>query len=491
MSETEPTGAEPTDVERTDAGPGRRRSPLAVSLVAAAVLAAGGGTYLAVAAAGGERGGTENAAVADGRGGGPGLSPAPSPSPSGGETAPGIAPGEPDPSGGMYRVAGPLPKGPEKAHAYRPQGAADLDDVQRLARLLGVPGTPQRDDAGWRIGPQKDGTGPILRVNREAPATWSYDAGGPVTDNCPKGAKKCPPGSPTGKPVGEEAAKKAAAPVLTALGLDDARLDASQVMDAVRVVNADPVVAGFPTFDWATGIRVGPGGEVVGGSGRLLEPVKGPSYPVMSAEQAVRELNESVAHRGRIGGCATPVPHDGPGRAMGGDGTADSPTGTDPGGRCEPSAGSATPPATVTIHGAVFGLAGQLEKGRQALVPSWLFDAQRADGERYRFAFPAVPVEKLAPEPGEPGATHTRVDRYAATDRTLTVWFTGGVCSRYTVRAEETPTEVRVRVYETPIELDRICIAIAVDLSDTVTLREPLGDRKVVDAVSGEAVPRR
>lgn len=44
----------------------------------------------------------------------------------------------------------------------------------------------------------------------------------------------------------ETAAKKAAVPVLKALGQDDAKLDASELMGAVRVVNADPKVGACP-----------------------------------------------------------------------------------------------------------------------------------------------------------------------------------------------------------------------------------------------------
>ncbi|WP_236240932.1 hypothetical protein [Streptomyces sp. CC228A] len=398
-------------------------------------------------------------------------------------------------------MEGTLPDGPDKAYTYRPKGSVDADDVARLADLLGVAGTPVEEHGGWHVGPQKDGSGAVLRVDAQAPATWTYHVGGPVTDNCPKGKKACPPdGGRPGKPVGEDAAKRAAAPVLEGLGLDDARLDASQVMDGVRVVNADPVVAGLPTYDWSTGIRVGAAGAVVGGSGRLLEPVRASEYPVMTAQEAVRELNEAVGHRdGRIGGCATPVPNGGPqapdvmggaAEPAGAEPGATNPGGTDPAAPCEPGGTPLPPKERVTIRGAAFGLAGQLEKGAPALVPAWLFDAERENGERYRFAYPAVPVERLAPEPGEAGG-HLRVDRYEARDRTLTVWFTGGVCSRYTVRAEETATQVKVRLYETPVELDRACIALGVDLSDTVTLRAPLGDRQVVDAVTGEPVPRK
>ncbi|MCH0541637.1 hypothetical protein I3F58_19130 [Streptomyces sp. MUM 203J] len=495
-----------------DVTPGRRRSPLAVSMIAAAVLlAGGGGTYLAVAAAGGDRGeaagGAGNAAVSDSRGA------APPPSATDGDGIrepgkPGIAPGEPDPGGAAYQVRGTLPDGPGKAYTYRPKGSVDADDVARLARLLGVEGTPRKEALGWRVGPQKDGTGAVLRVDAEAPATWSYHVGGPASDDCPKGKRACPPdgGTRSGQPVSEAAAKKAAAPVLKGLGLEKARLDATQVTDSVRVVNADPVVAGLPTFDWSTGIRVGAGGELVGGSGRLLDPVKGSEYPVMSAEEAVRELNDSVGYRSRIGGCASPVPHEEPKAPDAPQApdvprpgsepnypdvmTGTGPSGTDPAVPCEPGSGSPVPPKErVTIRGAAFGLAGQLEKGAPALVPAWLFDAERENGERYRFAYPAVPVEKLAPEPERQNG-HLRAERYEAEGRTLTVWFLGGACSRYTMRVEETATQVKVRLYGTPVELHRACIALAVELSDTVTLKAPLGDRKVVDAVTGEPVPR-
>ncbi len=72
----------------------------------------------------------------------------------------------------------------------------------------------------------------------------------------------------------ETAAKKAAVPVLKALGQDDAKLDASELMGAVRVVNADPKVGGLPTYGWTTGVQVGPDGQVVGGNGQLKTPVE-------------------------------------------------------------------------------------------------------------------------------------------------------------------------------------------------------------------------
>ncbi len=98
------------------------------------------------------------------------------------------------------------------------------------------------------MGSVKDGAEPNLRVGRNAPGTWTFSTSLPGTDNCPRG-KACKPSGPgtvdpaDTEPVGEEAAKKAAAPVLKAVGQDDAKLDASQLMGRVRVVNAEPRVA--------------------------------------------------------------------------------------------------------------------------------------------------------------------------------------------------------------------------------------------------------
>lgn len=64
------------------------------------------------------------------------------------------------------------------------------------------------------------------------------------------------------------------------------------------------------------------------------------------------------------------------------------------------------------------------------------------------------------------------------------------MCSTYTVKAEEQPDRVTVRIVEKS-DPERVCIMIAKDFTKTVTLEKPLGDRPVVDAASGEAVPRR
>ncbi|MFJ8646565.1 hypothetical protein ACIRNI_10625 [Streptomyces sp. NPDC093546] len=473
MSSTEP--------EPTQDTPRRGRSPLVVASVAAAVLlAGGGGAYFATSASDGGR-----AAPGTGR-------TAPPPLALDGHTegsGPGIAPGEPDPNGVVYRAGGALPDGPDAAHVHRARGTVGADEVARLARALGMSGAPRPDGTAWKVGPEKDGSGAVLQVEKEAPGTWSFGAA-PAGDDCRKGPS-CPSGGQTawgGDPVGEDAAKKAAAPVLKALGQDDAKLDATQLMGAVRVVNADPVVGGLPTYGWTTGIQVGPDGQVVGGSGRLKEPVEGDEYPVIGAEEALKLLNSGSSDEGGagIGGCATPAPLEGEPKAA-------------PEVGCAPEQKPAK--ETVTIGKAVFGLAAHTVEGRPALVPSWLFDVEpKGDARPFTITYPAVAPKHLAPAP-KPSPTQPAVPEQSArqvesyrTDgsgRKLTVTFWGGVCSTYTAKAEESDALVKVTVVESPAQPERYCIAMAQEQTVTVSLERPVGERRVVDAASGEAVPRK
>ncbi|MFF8292023.1 hypothetical protein ACF068_22725 [Streptomyces sp. NPDC016309] len=528
MSSTEPEPA----AEPTQDTPRRRRSPLAVASVAAAVLiAGGGGAYFATVASEGDARsdgvpaaeGTRPPPLAlDGHtesGPGPGTPPG---------TGPGIAPGEPDPSGVVYRAAGPLPKGPGSAHVYRPEGTVGADEVARLAKALGVTGTPVAAGSAWKVGPDKDGSGAVLHVDRQAPGTWTFGTS-PAGDDCVKG-KECPstsattpdgstgtpPGGTGGRPVSEAAAKAAAGPVLEALGQRDAELDATQLMGSVRVVNADPVVGGLPTYGWSTGVQVAPDGTVSGAGGRLKAPARSHEYPVIGAAAALERLNSGagdgrVGTGGDIGGCATPAPLEGPGSPSGPAAKDSDPAakGADPAAPAVPCGPDRVPPAkdTVTVSRAVFGLAAHYAAGRPALVPSWLFEVAPKGGARpFTITYPAVAPEYLTPAPAPltprpepsaapgtpgPGKAPRQVESYSMDGRILTARFWGGVCSTYTVKAEQNGSQVKLKVVEKPVEPGRVCILIAKELTGTVTLDQPLGERQVVDAASGERVPRR
>ncbi|MFD6282114.1 hypothetical protein ACFWFI_42150 [Streptomyces sp. NPDC060209] len=466
----------------------RRRSPLAVASVAAAVLLAGGGAAYWASTASGD-GGTDAGRAASGDSSPPLLALDRTDSPSG--QPPGIAPGEPDPhgSGVVYRASGELPDGPGSAAVHRAGGTVTAAEVARLAKALGVKGTPHTDGTGWKVGSDGDGSGPVLKVTKQAPGTWTfarYGSGGP--DAC-ESARTCAKqgGTPTtDSPVSEKAAKAAAVPVLKAVGQDDAALDADQLMGSVRVVNADPVVGGLPTYGWSTGIQVGAEGEIVGGSGRMKGLEKGDTYPVTGADEALKQLNAESRRTAEpdIGGCATAEPLEGDPSAPKTDcGTRDG-----------------TPPATtVTVEKAEFGLAAQYADGEQILVPSWLFSVRpEGGGPGNTVVQVAVDPDHLARESTRPSPTPTKdpggagagITSYSADGRTLEVTFWGGVCSTYSARASEDSTTVRVTVTESKPDPGKACIMIAKELTRTVTLDAPLDGRKVVDAGSGETVPR-
>ncbi|MGW3109447.1 hypothetical protein [Streptomyces sp. NPDC001100] len=460
----------------------RSRSPLVIASVAAAVLlVGGGGASLASSSSSSGGSGDGTGSAASGAGGTPpalaldGYA-------TGGTN--GIASGEPNPYGETYKAQGTLPAGPGSAAVYSPEGAVRKDDVARLAKALGVVGTPVAEGQYWKVGGQ-DGSGPSLQVNKAAPGLWTFNRYAPGTDNCTD-TLKCAqdPGTSATDPVSVTVAKRAAAPVLKAVGQDDAKVDASQLMGAQRVVNAEPVVGGLPTHGWTTGLTVSAQGEVVGGSGQLAAPMKGDVYPVLSAQKTLALLNAAPGtdHRMGIGGCASPVPLKD---------RLEAPCGSS-------TAGSATPAqAAATVEHAVFGLAAHSVGGKQTLVPSWLFEVrQSGTQDSFTVTYPAIDPKYLV-SAGTPTPTPTstataaphdvKADGYSADGKNLTVTFTGGVCADYKVAASESPDKVTVTVTATPWP-DKVCIMIAKFYHRTVELKAPLGDRKVVGS-DGKEIP--
>ncbi|WP_323177882.1 hypothetical protein [Streptomyces sp. NBC_00083] len=485
-----------------------RRSPLVLAAAAVAVLAAGGGgAYWATTASSSGGGGTAGKDGAppplalDSAPGGGGAG-----SGGGGNGGNGIAPGEPDPNGVVYRASVKLPGGPGEASVYQPHGTVSEADVHRLAQALGVDGAARLEGGTWKVGATKDGSGPTLTVSQKAPGTWSFARfGSGGTDNCPKG-KMCPMhttgadtgadtgGDTGGAPVSEQAAKAAAAPVLKALGEDDAKLDAKEVLASARVVNADPVVGGLPTYGWTTGIQVGSNGQVVGGSGQLKTLDKGATYPVIGADQTLAQLNGQGGERPKSKDCTGPVPLDGQptkGRLP-----------SDPQGNIQQPCKQPTP-STMTIDGAVFGLAAQSVGGVQTLVPSWLFQVKPDAGQAFTITAPAVappyvtkptgaPVPKPSGSATTPGAHGQALKSYAlAPDgRTLDVTFWGGVCSTYTATADESGDGVRVTVTGQVKDAKKMCITLAKQQTVPVELHQSLGARKVIDADTGKELPK-
>ncbi|MFJ2743926.1 hypothetical protein ACIO3O_30230 [Streptomyces sp. NPDC087440] len=483
--------------QQTQDGPRRRIPLVTASVVAGVLLVGGGGAYWASAA--GDGGAPSSP-------GAPGGSPPPLSLGSGtdatsggtgtGAGPTGIAPGEPDPNGRgpvVYKAPGTLPKAPATAPVYRAQGAVGADEVARLAKALGVEGTPRLTGGSWTVGALPDGTGSQLRVTQRAPGTWTFarhsrpDGTGSV--DCLRG-KQCT----SGTPVSEEAARKAAAPVLAALGLDGAKLDATQVLGGSRVVNADPVVDGLPTYGWTTGIPVGPDGSVVGGSGNLKSLGKGAAYPTIGADRAIELLNRAGRWtRPDIGGCADPVPV----REKETAGATKEPG--PPVGKILPCEPRKNPQRTVNVASATFGLAVQYADGQQMLVPSWLLRVeQEGGGAAGTVTYPAVdpkfltspePPRKDSPTPAPGTIPDRKVETYTTDGRKLTLTFWGGVCSEYAAKAVEDGGTVKVRVVESNPDPDRICIAIAKKLTASVELSRPVDGRQVVGE-DGRAVPK-
>lgn len=467
----------------------RRRSRLAVVSVAAAVLVAGGGgAYWASTAA---NGGSQGAGSA-GRDGSPQpLALDAYAAPAGHD---GIAVGEPDPNGdGRYVADGKLPDGPDEAPVYRTDARVTEAEVARLAKALDVSGSPRADHGYWKVGGAKDGGGPVLRVTQKGPGSWSYHRyGTPGGDTCvhppgagPKADKSCPTyregdSKKSGddksgddkagdKAVSEKKAKRAAEPVLKALGLAEAKLDASGRYGAVRMVNADPVLDKLPTQGWTTSLQVGADGRLTGGNGALSAPKEDDSYPLISAEQALKKLNAMAPKSGPNGS------------------------------------------GKVTVKSVTFGLASHSVEGRRALVPSWLFTTEPtgANGVPATLPYPAVKPEfikkkadtggetpgqgRKQSEPGTPGrgSKADDISSYSADGKTLTLRFWGGVCSTYSVSAEETSKRVTVEIENKPKHPGQACILMAKEMTKKVTLDKPLDGRKVVDKSTGEKVPAR
>ena len=92
-------------------------------------------------------------------------------------------------------------------------------------------------------------------------------------------------------------------------------------------------------------------------------------------------------------------------------------------------------------------------------------------------------------DPGDIAASKRRVTSYSADGRKLDVRFWGGVCGTYAASAAESGGAVRITVTESKPESKKPCIMLAKEMTRTVTLDTPLGDRKVIDAATGETVP--
>ncbi len=92
---------------------------------------------------------------------------------------------------------------------------------------------------------------------------------------------------------------------------------------------------------------------------------------------------------------------------------------------------------------------------------------------------------------GEPAPVKLPAIGYQSQGSTLTVYFFGGTCDTYGLKADESKAgEVDVRVVITqPAPRGRECPALVKRNSVTADLNHPLAGRKVVDLATGQDVP--
>lgn len=414
---------------------------------------------------------------------------------------------------GAYTLSGPLPTGtPKDGRAYSlPGGFADGRVVTRLASALDLPAPVTGKDSwtsrgltvsaasgqAWWWSPCFSPDGSVSNA-RDAVCAVSIESGPASSGAATAGAPPCPvpppgqqvidcgtlPPAPTVEaslpPTPATAAvRAAAAPVLAAIGID---------MTAARVqtypgggsVTVDPTVDGLETVGLSTSIGVDGTGAIISASGWLSVPGAGDSYPLISAKKAFDRLPSSP----RMMLC--PVGPDGKG---------------------------CTEPKPQQVTGAHLGLSvAPLEKDALALLPTWLFDVKGQDSPVTAIAVDPSYLDTGDPSgtatadpgvvpPGEPSSTDPSTRRGVAitawspskADSAVTVHYTTDGCGLTDVGADvkEDATTVYVALRGTGPGPGTACTEIAQLQTYDVALHAPLGDRAVVDANSGQPVPRQ
>jgi hypothetical protein len=402
---------------------------------------------------------------------------------------------------GRITVSGRLPDGPSRSPVYRfGTSGVSTASIATLAHALGVdPAVVARSvpDQGQR--------GPVLVVGRGPAVAWRFaraDAGmcvgalpgedfGDVASGC---AYATQPGTPVPVPPSRAQAIAAARPVLTAVGLDVGTARVEQGAPGTLAVWVDPVVGGQASQGLSTDIEVDRAG-VVSGSGWLGAPVAGRGYPLISAREALRQLE------------AMPVPMI----------------------ACPQTESATAMPICGGIRevtGATLGRTLQWDTDRPVLVPSWFFGVRGSSVPVAVVAidpkYLAAPRSRVDPgpsgsgggstggvEPGSPGTgkpavpqptevppapPSSRFDSVSPTSggTALAVTFTGGVesCYHYRVVAKEASDRVALVLVEN--RTTDVCDEMAQIYRRTVVLQQALGARQVVDGGTGEVLyPRR
>lgn len=284
------------------------------------------------------------------------------------------------------------------AHGYSYDASAvdAMAEAARLAKLLGIAGSPREvEGAMVMVGPS-DGSGPTLSISPDGMRSfWSYDPRlQPVP--CPDvplpadGSKSPVPGPGcTSTPIPAAPSKKEAIAdardLMKAAGVDQGGFEwtATEAGAGFVYVIAAEVVDGQQTgATW--GFTVTNGGKMAGVSGFLAPLVDLGTYPVVSPKDAVARLNDP-AFGASYGG---PIAYAAKGEAVaasGSDGSASSGSGTSTSiavapaptptipSPMKPGAAFAWPVQKVTITQATLGLAQNYQPdGSVVLVPTYV-----------------------------------------------------------------------------------------------------------------------
>ena len=397
-----------------------------------------------------------------------------------------------------YILSGTLPSGPPSAHVVtfaggsKDKGFGDAD-VDALARTLGLTGPGENVGAGVKRWTGPAGTLEVTDATAGSTAAWSFVGSAaadiPTDPALPSPAPVTPVRPQTSGPIGDQPAA-----VLTALGLDAGAAILTSDSPGWGAIVVDPVVDGVPTSGMTTTLQV-VGGIVANGFGRLGRPVSGPAYPLTTAAQAWKRLRDQPPMPQPMIMCPNTI--------------------TSSGNNPERSSCGSVNTGPITVTGASLGLVLTSGADGPLLVPAWLFQigaglstipviavepayiapsdtvSGSAGGGTSGSVGSGTMTAKPLPDaslPAPNGSRFTAVTR-STDDRSLSVTFFGGVdtCYDYTVDAVETGATVTLSLVEHPKGQD-VCVDLAQERTLTVALREPLGVRRVVDAVSGESV---
>ncbi len=386
---------------------------------------------------------------------------------------------------GAYRLVGDLPTGPSEAAVQDlAAAAAPVGRVRALATALGETATPVRLENSWAAGD--------LRVSDDPGNPWTWgqvcapetavSSDGKVAESCASGTVQSVPPAPPGDlpavdlpaplPAPEVVVDEREALAATAAVREALELDSGQARVEGPYLLVDPVVDDLPTSGMSSRLQLSAESRLVSATGWLSMGVKGETYPLRTAQQALDELPVITL-----------------------------------GAPCDSAAGC---PAGPAVTGGRLGLSRvALEQGA-ALVPSWLFDVEGSP----------VPLVALAvadrflgePDPGvidpgrkpsepDPGSPTTPEDRemfsfdgaYADSEPTVLVVRYGdsGSCPSEAVQHSvvEEPERIIVVLSRVPMAADLVCTSDYQAKLVRVALTNALAGRQVIDGSRKEPVP--